>query len=204
MEQDPEQEQEQDPEQNNTKKIIINDTSVKTNKQSKHINYKKEQKPRVETFTWDITEQQLEATFQYDLLKTLFETVQLTNNTNTTVLTKIHKLIREHIKSKISSYKQQDINKKRLNHLEFIHYNDVISLLTNCELHCHYCAHDVYLLYTFVRETKQWTLDRINNDIGHNKGNLVVACLECNLKRRRTNKDAFMFTKNMKIIREGI
>ncbi len=51
---------------------------------------------------------------------------------------------------------------------------------------------------------KQWTLDRINNDIGHNNGNLVVACLECNLKRRRTNKDAFMFTKNMVIVREGI
>jgi hypothetical protein len=51
---------------------------------------------------------------------------------------------------------------------------------------------------------KQWSLDRINNDIGHNSGNLVVACLECNLKRRRTNKDAFLFTKNLTIIREGI
>jgi hypothetical protein len=26
---------------------------------------------------------------------------------------------------------------------------------------------------------------------------------DCNLKRRRTNKDAFMFTKNMVIIKEG-
>jgi hypothetical protein len=51
---------------------------------------------------------------------------------------------------------------------------------------------------------KQWTLDRIDNDIGHNKKNLVIACLECNLKRKRTNKDKFMFTKNMKITREGI
>ena len=181
------------------KKIII-----VTNNEPKKINYKKERKPRVETFTWDITEEQLETNFQYDILKTLLETDKLTNNTNAIVLTKLHKLIRDHIKSKISSYKQQDINKKRLNNLEFIHYNDVINLLTDCELHCHYCAHDVYLLYTFVREIKQWTLDRINNDIGHNKGNLVVACLECNLKRRRTNKDAFMFTKNMKIIREGM
>ena len=59
----------------------------------------------------------------------------------------------------------------------------------------------MYLLYEFVREMKQWSLDRINNDIGHNKNNLVIACLECNLKRRRTNKDLFMFTKNLKIIR---
>ena len=59
----------------------------------------------------------------------------------------------------------------------------------------------IYILYEHVREMKQWSLDRINNDIGHNNGNLVIACLECNLKRRRTNKDAFMFTKNMVIIK---
>ena len=35
MEQYMQQDHEQDPQQNNTKKIIINDTSVKTNKQSK-------------------------------------------------------------------------------------------------------------------------------------------------------------------------
>jgi hypothetical protein len=69
---------------------------------------------------------------------------------------------------------------------------------------CIYCSEEVFILYERVRETKQWTLDRINNDIGHNSGNLVIACLECNLKRRRTNKDAFMFTKNMVIVREGI
>jgi hypothetical protein len=40
--------------------------------------------------------------------------------------------------------------------------------------------------------------------LGHNKGNLVMACLECNLKRRRTNKDAFFITKNLTITREGI
>ena len=47
-------------------------------------------------------------------------------------------------------------------------------------------------------------LDRINNNIGHNSGNLIISCLECNLKRRRINKDAFLFTKNFKLIREGL
>ena len=104
----------------------------------------------------------------------------------------------------MSSYKQQDINKKRYNNLEFITYNDMVNLIIDSKLQCHYCACEVYLLYTFVRESKQWSLDRINNDNGHNKDNLVIACLECNLKRRRTNKDAFMFTKNLKIIRKNI
>ena len=48
---------------------------------------------------------------------------------------------------------------------------------------------------------KQWTLDRIDNDQGHTYDNVVIACLECNLQRRRTNSDKFLFTKQMKIVR---
>ena len=69
---------------------------------------------------------------------------------------------------------------------------------------CYYCKREVQILYENTREPKQWTLERINNNEGHTYDNCVIACLECNLKRRRTNKDAFMFTKNLKIIREGI
>ena len=28
----------------------------------------------------------------------------------------------------------------------------------------------------------QWTLDRIDNNIGHSKENVVICCLKCNLK----------------------
>ena len=49
----------------------------------------------------------------------------------------------------------------------------------------------------------QWTLDRIDNNLGHNVGNLVISCLNCNLKRRRINKNSFMMTKNMTITREN-
>ena len=59
----------------------------------------------------------------------------------------------------------------------------------------------MFLLYDIVREAKQWTLDRINNDIGHNIDNVLISCLECNLKRRRTNKDAFLFTKQLVIVK---
>ena len=45
-------------------------------------------------------------------------------------------------------------------------------------------------------------LDRINNDIGHNDSNVVIACLKCNLKRRTTDADKFKFTKQMKIIKK--
>ena len=95
------------------------------------------------------------------------------------------------------------IFKKKLNEEQFVTFEEVVELLKICGLTCHYCSEHVFILYEKVRETKQWSLDRINNDIGHNNKNLVIACLECNLKRRRTNKDAFMFTKNMVIIKEG-
>ena len=106
------------------------------------------------------------------------------------------------INKKISSYKQQDILKEKFNKDDFISYKEIVSILNNCNLKCYYCESELYILYEIVREGKQWTLDRIDNNIGHNKNNVVISCLECNLKRRNTNKDAFMFTKNLKITRE--
>ena len=97
--------------------------------------------------------------------------------------------------------KQQDLLKGKYLVKDFVSFKEVIELLNESNMKCHYCACETYLLYEIVRENKQWSLDRINNDIGHNRNNLLIACLECNLKRRRTNKDAFMFTKNLKIVR---
>lgn len=187
-----------DNDSNSCKKIIIQEPICKT--QSKKINCEKEKKLRVETETWGLCEEDLSHELQVNFLKTIYtELIENKKNKN-----RYCSLISGHIKSKISAYKQQDLLKKIYNVDNFVTYMDVVKLLDDCNLKCHYCSCDVYLLYQFVREKKQWSLDRINNDIGHNTGNLVIACLECNLKRRRTNKDAFMFTKNMKIIREGL
>ena len=85
-----------------------------------------------------------------------------------------------HIKNKLCNYKQQDIIKKKLNEEQFVSFEETIYLLRMSSLKCCYCSSEVYILYERVREMKQWSLDRINNDIGHNVGNLVVACLDCN------------------------
>ena len=55
------------------------------------------------------------------------------------------------------------------------------------------------LLYDDYRCDNQWTLDRIDNNIGHNTNNVVISCLKCNLERRNTNQDKYNFTKNMSI-----
>ena len=192
-------------EPNDTKKIIFTGTSTKY-----HMNpNKKEKKKRVETNTWSINEIQLSFKTQTEILKKIYQNL-LDDKKHRLVIIKgcdtinemyFYNLFVSHIKNKISSYKQQDILKSILNTNDFVNFEYVIQLLNDCELKCHYCSCEIFLLYEFVREMKQWSLDRINNDIGHNKNNLVIACLECNLKRRRTNKDSFMFTKNLKITR---
>ena len=173
----------------NVKKIIIIEPVKKT---TKKINCEKERKMRVETKTWGLNEDELSHIKQLTSLQEL----SIVENS------KYNSKLVSHIKHKLCGYKQQDILKKKLNEQEFIRFEEVIELLKESDLKCCYCSNEVYILYEKVREQKQWSLDRINNDIGHNKGNLVIACLECNLKRRRTNKDAFMFTKNMVIIKE--
>ena len=56
--------------------------------------------------------------------------------------------------------------------------------------------------YNNYRDKQQWTLDRIDNDLGHNNENVKIACLECNLKRRRINMEKFLFTKQLNIIKQ--
>jgi len=177
----------------NIKKIIIEDP-VKT-KLTKKINCEKERKMRVETKTWGLNEEDLSHETQLNIL---MSDEFIINENKDKYISKLT----SHIKNKIYNYKQQDIIKKKLNENEFVSYEETIDLLKKSNLKCCYCSSEVYILYERVREMKQWSLDRIDNNIGHNSGNLVIACLECNLKRRRTNKDAFMFTKNMVIIKE--
>ena len=114
----------------------------------------------------------------------------------------IDKNIVSQVMSKLGSYKQQDIEKKIYDPEHIVILKDVFELLESCKLSCYYCSQELYLLYSNVREKKQWTLDRIDNSKGHNKDNVLIACLECNLKRRNQNKTAFLFTKNMVIIRD--
>jgi hypothetical protein len=178
-------------ENENGRKIVINELT----NGSKQIKKKeKEKKMRVETKTWGLGNDELSFETQLQLLNTIF-------NKNDKKRDKHIAMIVSHIKAKICSYKQQDILKGKLLETEFVSFTDVIDLLNESKMRCHYCACETYLLYEIVRENKQWSLDRINNEIGHNRNNLLIACLECNLKRRRTNKDAFFFTKNLQIVR---
>ena len=111
-------------------------------------------------------------------------------------------LMKTEIDHKISAYKQQDIVKKVFTYEEFITFDYVKQMILECKLCCHYCKGDMLILYENVREMKQWSLDRINNFLGHNVDNVVISCLKCNLNRRNLNSDKFLFTKQMTIVRK--
>lgn len=102
---------------------------------------------------------------------------------------------------KINSYKQQDIKKKIYSKDLLIKYNEVITKLFNSKLKCNYCSENVKIIYRISRDNKQWTLDRINNDDCHSNNNTIIACLQCNIKRKLIDKDKFEFTKKMIIIK---
>ena len=112
------------------------------------------------------------------------------------------KILIKQIEKKISSYKQQDVDKKVLNNEKIINLKCIIDKLIETEIKCYYCKCKMFVLYENVREPKQWTVDRINNDLGHNNDNFVLACLDCNLKRICRSADKFLFTKQLNIIRK--
>lgn len=111
----------------------------------------------------------------------------------------IYKNVSEEIKQKLSSYKQQDKNKNRYDVNMFISYDDVIELLQSTSCKCYYCNNIMCILYEYKNEKKQWTLDRINNDLGHNTNNVVCSCLGCNIQKRKRDHDKFLFTKKLVI-----
>ena len=84
-----------------------------------------------------------------------------------------------------------------------ISYEELLEKLVISKLRCYYCRKDVLLLYENNREQKQWTLDRLDNSLGHTKDNVVVCCLKCNLERRCLNDEKFLFTKQMRIIKKN-
>jgi len=109
----------------------------------------------------------------------------------------------KHIEAKINSYKQQDKIKDVFDNTRVVKINTVVKHILQCNMKCFYCHNEVLILYKQSRDLKQWTIDRIDNDLGHTNDNYVVACLDCNLKRRCQNINKFNYTKNLLIIKKN-
>ena len=126
---------------------------------------------------------------------------KLEENLENNLENEITQTVIQEINKKIYGYKHQDILKKKLDTNTFIDFNCVIQKMIECELKCRYCKCEMSVLYDITREMKQWSVDRIDNDKGHNKDNFHLACLDCNLKRRRRTDEKFLFTKQLNIVK---
>jgi len=152
-------------------------------------------KKRVQTESWTFSYQHYEHNNQLKML------IDISNNNNV-FFDDISKIAIQEINKKISGYKQQDKLKKIFNETNFLTYEAIIDKIIECELKCRYCKVEMLVLYDISREMKQWSVDRIDNDVGHNVGNFHLACLDCNLKRRRRTDEKFLFTKQLNIVKQ--
>jgi hypothetical protein len=133
---------------------------------------------------------------QLQLLKEIY------NKSNQLLNIREKNILNQEIERKISNYKQQDLLKKKYNESLFIDIDSILKKLIEVNMYCFYCNCELHILYEIVRELTQWTIDRIDNEQGHNKDNFVIACLNCNIKRRNINSNKFLFTKQLQLIKK--
>ncbi len=143
------------------------------------------------TENWDIPDSYLLLDKQLQLINCLYLNQDIASK----------EMLKKAINKKLSSYKQQDIKNKIYGENFFISFDNTIEKLVECKMRCYYCNNKLRLIYEEIKDDNQWTLDRINNDMGHNDNNVLISCLKCNLKRRNINHEKFKFTKNLNIVK---
>lgn len=160
-----------------------------------HIGHTYEQKNNI------YSDYLLQKTTQLNILKQLY----MENEEDTKKMSKQNDdltLVKRELNNKISGYKQQDKLNSCYDTYFFISLNKVYELLITSRLNCFYCKQTVAILYNNKKQPNQWTLDRIDNEQGHNDSNCVIACLQCNLNRKKIDSNKFLFTKQMKLIKK--
>lgn len=108
-------------------------------------------------------------------------------------------LVRNTITDKLQGYRATDIRKGLYDVALFVTLDDVLKLMSISQQRCHHCGAEYRVLYTKHRDKMQWSLDRIVNSIGHNRDNVVVSCLHCNISRRDKAYGTFHDSKNIQV-----
>ena len=153
---------------------------------------------RKETIKWNLDDSYFTYNKQIQIINSLY----LNQEQNQEQYQEQNILAKREISKKINGYKSQDIQKELLDLNRLISLDQAIEKLMVSKLKCFYCKENCELLYKNTLAKKQWTLDRVNNDYGHNHDNVVICCLECNIKKGEMDSDRFKQGKDIKIIRK--
>ena len=161
----------------------------------KKIILEKPKKIREKSKTWTINNTFFQSNVQIEFLEKLDDIDNNKNPENQEIIDKIN----SEINNKLLSYKAQDKKKNKYEESKFVNHIFIWDLLKKCHYKCFYCNQHVKLLYNESRDPLQWSIERIDNEFGHNNDNVVIACLKCNLSRRTMYHERYKFTKQMKI-----
>ena len=84
-----------------------------------------------------------------------------------------------------------DIKSGRYDKENHITSNYLRQLKKECGEKCSYCECELDWNHqpTHIRRPKQVTLQRVDNKLGHIKGNCVYACFDCNVVKRMESKE---------------
>lgn len=134
---------------------------------------------------------------QLEMLNCLLLSEMGTTTIATITISPKIKLLASQIKRKLDGYRNQDIEKNKFDPIAFVDLSFVVDQLVKSNLQCFYCKQQVSVLYHTVRDPQQWTLERVYNNQGHNKKNIEIACLSCNIKRRTMYHEKYRFTKQI-------
>jgi hypothetical protein len=126
---------------------------------------------------------------QLDILKKIRDNIESNDDFNS------------ELKKKYNAYKNQDKHKNKFDETKHITYLQMINKLYESQLKCYYCNCELLILFNKKREGSQWTLERLDNNIGHYESNTCIACLKCNLKRRTDSHEYFKQGKQLTLIK---
>lgn len=107
------------------------------------------------------------------------------------------------VAAKVRGYVYQDTLKKFIREIgDHISVINVLEKLIYNRFTCHYCENKLLVLYQNVRDPLQWTMDRLDNKLGHTNDNCILSCLGCNISRRDINSAGFKYTKQLVICKD--
>jgi RNase P subunit RPR2 len=153
----------------------------------------KSDKPkRARTLKWTIDDAYFDYNKQMEVLRRLIADDPALEERN---------FFKKEIKVKLDGYARQDVANGIHDLSAIISLDATIELLLIGKLKCAYCRECCELIYKDVMTPRQWTLDRVDNDRGHNDNNVVLACLACNLQRRTMDAERFKFGKQLRIVK---
>uniref|UniRef100_A0A6C0I0X8 Uncharacterized protein n=1 Tax=viral metagenome TaxID=1070528 RepID=A0A6C0I0X8_9ZZZZ len=169
------------------------ETAIETETSSNALNYHRK---RAACENWNLPDNYFTHSHQFNIISKLYM------NLDNDVIENREIYIKE-ITKKLSGYKRQDTDKDIYSKNTFISLEELIEKLLCSKLKCFYCKSACELIYENVLSKRQWTLDRIENDAGHNADNVVICCLECNLKRGIMDSGRFKYGKQLKFKKVG-